>query len=406
MKILVLNCGSSSIKYQVFDMLYGNSENRILAKGIVERIGLQVSRVVHKSTGKENVEFNESVQNHVTGINRILDLLVSSEHGIMQSLDEISAVGHRVAHGGDYFTASALIDEAAERKIEEYVELAPLHNPANLNGIRAIRQILPNIPQVACFDTSFHQTMPPHSYLYALPYDYFSKLKIRRYGFHGMSHKFVSHKVCSELGCSIENTKIITCHLGNGSSITAVDRGKSIDTTMGFTPLEGLMMGTRCGDIDAGIILYLLQSKNLTGDRINSLLNKESGLYGISGISSDMRDLWNAADNGNAQAKLALDMFMYRVLKYIGAYAAAMNGVDIIVFTGGIGENDFGVRETISKKLEYLGVDFDSKVNYMLRGVDFKVITKPGSKVKVVVASTDEELVIATDTMRLTNNKQ
>ncbi|MDR1199234.1 MAG: acetate kinase [Prevotellaceae bacterium] len=406
MKILVLNCGSSSIKYQVFDMLYGNSENRILAKGIVERIGLQVSKIVHKSTGKENAEFNEAVRNHVTGINKILDLLVSDEHGIMQSLDEISAVGHRVAHGGDYFTESALIDEAAERKIEEYVELAPLHNPANLNGIRAIRQILPNVPQVACFDTSFHQTMPPHSYLYALPYDYFSKLKIRRYGFHGMSHKFVSHKVCNELGCSIENTKIITCHLGNGSSITAVDRGKSIDTTMGFTPLEGLMMGTRCGDIDAGIILYLLQSKNLTGDQINSLLNKESGLYGISGISSDMRDLWNAADKGNKQAKLALDMFMYRVLKYIGAYAAAMNGVDVIVFTGGIGENDFSVREAVSKKLEYLGVDFDSSVNNMLRGVDFKVITKPGSKVKVVVASTDEELVIATDTMRLTNNKQ
>jgi acetate kinase len=299
-----------------------------------------------------------------------------------------------------------LIDEAVEQKIEEYTELAPLHNPANLNGIKAIRQILPNVPQVACFDTSFHQTMPPHSYLYALPYDYYSEQEIRRYGFHGMSHKFVSGKVCSKLGCNIENTKIITCHLGNGSSITAIDRGKSIDTTMGFTPLEGLMMGTRCGDIDAGIILYLLQSKNLTSEQVNNLLNKESGLYGISKVSSDMRDLWNAADSGNEQAKLALDMFMYRVLKYIGAYAAAMNGVDIIVFTGGIGENDFNVRETISKQLEYLGVDFDSEVNHMLRGVDFKIITKPDSKVKVVVASTDEELVIATDTMKLTNNKQ
>ncbi|MDR1551908.1 MAG: acetate kinase [Prevotellaceae bacterium] len=403
MKILVLNCGSSSIKYQVFDMFNEDNGNNILAKGIVERIGLQVGKIVHKPTEKENVEFNEPVQNHVTGINRILDLLVSDEHGIMQSLDEISAVGHRVVHGGEHFTASMLIDEAVEQKIEEYIELAPLHNPANLNGIKAIRQILPNVPQVACFDTSFHQTMPPHSYLYALPYECYSKQKIRRYGFHGMSHKYVANKACSTLGYNMENTKIITCHLGNGSSITAVDKGKSVDTTMGFTPLEGLMMGTRCGDIDAGIILYLLQSKNLSSEQINNLLNKESGLHGISGISSDMRDLWNAADNGNAHAKLALDMFMYRVLKYIGAYAAAMNGVDIIVFTGGIGENDFNVRESISKRLEYLGADFDSGKNYMLRGVDFEVITKPDSKVKIVVVSTDEELMIATDTMKLTN---
>jgi acetate kinase len=405
MKILVLNCGSSSIKYQVFDMLDADSENRILAKGIVERIGLQISKIVHKPTGKENAEFNEPVKNHIAGINRILDLLVSGEHGVLQSLDEISAVGHRVVHGGEHFTASMLIDETVEQKIEEYTELAPLHNPANINGIRAIRQILPNIPQVACFDTSFHQTMPPHAFLYALPYDYYSQQKIRRYGFHGMSHQFVANKACKKLGCNIENTKVITCHLGNGSSITAVDKGKSVDTTMGFTPLEGLMMGTRCGDIDAGIILYLLQSKNISSEQINALLNKKSGLQGISGVSSDMRDLWNAADDGNKDAKLALDMFMYRVLKYIGAYAAAMNGVDIIVFTGGIGENDFNVRETISKKLEYLGVELDSKTNYMLRGVDFEIITKPGSKVKVVVASTDEELVIATDTLKLTNNK-
>ncbi|MDR2652080.1 MAG: acetate kinase [Prevotellaceae bacterium] len=405
MKILVLNCGSSSIKYQVFDMLDGNNDNRILAKGIIERIGLQIGKIVHKPTGQEIVEFNEPVQNHVAGINRILDLLVSDEHGIMQSLDEILAVGHRVVHGGEHFTASMLIDEAVEQKIEEYIELAPLHNPANLNGIKAIREILPNVPQVACFDTSFHQTMPPHSYLYALPYDFYSKQKIRRYGFHGMSHKYVANKACNKLGYNIETTKIITCHLGNGSSITAVDKGKSVDTTMGFTPLEGLMMGTRCGDIDAGIIMYLLQSKNLSSEQINNLLNKESGLQGISGVSSDMRDLWNAADNGNEHAKLALDMFTYRVLKYIGAYAAAMNGVDIIVFTGGIGENDFNVRESISKRLEYLGADFDSKKNHMLRGVDFEIITKPDSKVKIVVVSTDEELVIATDTMRLTNNK-
>ncbi|MDR0754212.1 MAG: acetate kinase [Prevotellaceae bacterium] len=406
MKILVLNCGSSSIKYQVFDMTEADDKNRILAKGIVERIGLQTGKIVHKPAGRENTEFNEPVQNHVTGINRILDLLVSAEHGIMQNLSEISAVGHRVVHGGEHFTASMLIDQNVEQKIEEYIELAPLHNPANLIGIQAIRQILPNVSQVACFDTSFHQTMPPHSFLYALPYEYYSKQKIRRYGFHGMSHQFVASKSCKKLGRNMENTKIITCHLGNGSSITAIDKGKSVDTTMGFTPLEGLMMGTRCGDIDAGIILYLLQSKNVGIEQINSLLNKESGLYGISGVSSDMRDLWNAADNGNKQAKLALDMFMYRVLKYIGAYAAAMNGVDIIVFTGGIGENDFNVREIISKKLEYLGVDFDSKTNYMLRGVDFEIITKPDSKVKVVVASTDEELVIATDTMRLTNSNK
>ncbi|MDR2127365.1 MAG: acetate kinase [Prevotellaceae bacterium] len=402
MKILVLNCGSSSIKYQVFDMIDADSNNHILAKGIVERIGLQTGKIVHKPAGKETVELNEHVQNHVTGINKILALLVSVEHGIMQSLDEILAVGHRVVHGGEHFTASMLIDETVEQKIEEYIELAPLHNPANLNGIRAIRQILPNVPQVACFDTSFHQTMQPHAFLYALPYDCYSKQKIRRYGFHGMSHQFVAHKTCKKLGSDIKNTKIITCHLGNGSSITAVENGKSVDTTMGFTPLEGLMMGTRCGDIDAGIIFYLLQSKHLDVEKVNNLLNKESGLFGISEVSSDMRDLWNAADNGNKHAQLALDMFVYRVLKYIGAYAAAMNGVDIIVFTGGIGENDFNVREKILKKLEYLGVDFDSQKNYMLRGVDFEIITKPDSKVKAVVASTDEELVIATDTMKLT----
>jgi acetate kinase len=374
------------------------SKNRILAKGIVERIGLPIGKIVYKPAGKNDVEFNEPVENHVTGIHKILGLLVSAQHGIMKNLDEISAVGHRVAHGGEYFTANTLIDKSVEEKIEECIELAPLHNPANLSGIRAVREVLPTVPQVACFDTSFHQTMPSHSYLYPLPYEYYENYKIRRYGFHGTSHKFVAHKTCKNLGVDIESKKIMTCHLGNGSSITAIDKGKSVDTTMGFTPLEGLMMGTRSGDIDAGIILYMWQILHLNSEQINNLLNKESGLLGISGVSSDMRDLWKAADAGDERAKLALDMFMYRVLKFIGAYAAAMNGVDIIVFTGGIGENDFNVRETISKKLEYLGVDFDSEANYMLRGVDFKELTKPDSKVKIVVTSTDEELVIASDT--------
>ncbi|MDR3287253.1 MAG: acetate kinase [Prevotellaceae bacterium] len=404
MKILVLNCGSSSIKYQVFDMVGEENENRVLAKGIVERIGLSVSKIVHKPTGEETVEFNEPIDNHVNGINKILDLLVSEKCGVLSHLNEISAVGHRVAHGGVFFTSSTLIDESVEEKIETCIELAPLHNPANLNGIKAMKKFLPSVPQVACFDTSFHQTIPEYSYLYALPYDYYTKYKIRRYGFHGTSHKFVAQKSCKKLGIDIETIKIITCHLGNGSSITAIDKGKSVDTTMGFTPLEGLMMGTRSGDIDAGIVLYLLEKAKLNGKQVNDLLNKESGLQGISGVSSDMRDLWKAADEGNEHAKLALDMFMYRVLKYIGAYAAAMNGVDIIVFTGGIGENDFNVREKISQNLEYLGVDFDSEINNMLRGVDFKELTKPNSKVKVVVAATDEELVIATDTMKIIKN--
>ena len=401
MIILVLNCGSSSIKYQVFDMQNEENENRILAKGLVERIGLPVGKIVHKPEGKANVEVNEPVQNHIEGINKILELLVSPEHGVLKSLDEISAVGHRVVHGGEDFTASTVINAEVEQKIVNCIELAPLHNPANLNGIRAIRQVLPNVVQVGCFDTSFHQTMPQHSYLYALPYDYYSQHKIRRYGFHGQSHKFVSNKACKKLGLDISTQRIITCHLGNGSSITAVHNGKSIDTSMGLTPLEGLMMGTRCGDIDAGIILYLLQTKNLSIEELNSILNKKSGLQGISGVSSDMRDLYKAVDNGNEHAQLALDMFVYRVLKYIGAYAAAMNGVDIIVFTGGIGENDYGVREAVAKNLQYLGVDFDNEVNHLLRGIDFKILTKPDSKVKIVVASTDEELVIATDTKNI-----
>jgi len=401
MIILVLNCGSSSIKYQVLKMADTESENRLLAKGIVERIGLPVGKIEHKPTDKNNVDFNEPVKDHVEGINRILGLLVSAEYGVLKNLDEIAAVGHRVAHGGEFFQKSVIIDADVESKIEQCVNLAPLHNPANLMGINAIKNLMPKVPQVACFDTSFHQTMPKHSYLYAIPYELYEKDKIRRYGFHGTSHKFVAQKTCKNLGLDFENIKIITCHLGGGASVAAIKNGKSVDTTMGFTPLEGLVMGTRSGDIDAGIIFYLAENKGLTIHQISDKLNKESGVWGISDVSSDMRDLWKAADTGSERAKIALDLFIYRVTKYVGAYAAAMNGVDLIVFTGGIGENDYGVREGVSKNLEFLGVDFDSEANYKLRAVDFRELTKSDSKVKVAVTATDEELVIATDTKLL-----
>jgi len=397
MIVLVLNCGSSSIKYQVIDM--GN-DSKLLAKGLLERVGLADGVLTHKPEGKEKYEVFEPIPDHNHGINMILEVLVDKKYGVISSINEIKAVGHRVAHGGEFFTESSLINEKVKSEIEKCIELAPLHNPANLKGILAMEKLLPGIPQVAVFDTSFHQSMPNFSYLYALPYEYYDKYKVRRYGFHGTSHKYVAQKACRILGMDFEKSKIITCHLGNGASIAAIKYGKSVDTSMGFTPVEGLMMGTRSGDVDAGIILFLAEKENLSIKQVNDVINKKSGVQGISGISSDMRDLELAAAKGNERAQLAIDMYYYRVKKYVGAYAAVMDGVDLIIFTGGIGENDDNIRAHVSEAIDFMGVDFDAEANKGVRGQD-KVLTKPNSRVKVMSITTNEELVIATDTVNI-----
>lgn len=399
MIVLVLNCGSSSLKYQVLDM-QNESDYSLLAKGLVERIGLEMGDITHSVTGKEKHKVHQPIPTHTEGIKGVLDLLTDPEHGVLKSLADIDAVGHRVAHGGEYFNTSKLIDASVIEGIEKCCELAPLHNPANLLGIKAVETLMPNVPQVAVFDTSFHQTMPDYSYMYAIPYEYYSKYKIRRYGFHGTSHKFVAQKGAALAGLDFENSKIITCHLGNGGSVTAVMNGKSVDTSMGFTPVEGVVMGTRCGNVDAGVVTYIQDKENLDSKGINAVLNKMSGFLGVSGVSSDARDIEGAAAEGNKRAALAMDMFKYSVLKYIGAYSAVMNGVDLIVFTGGIGENDPSVREYISKGCSYLGIDFNPEANDGLRGKD-AILTKEGSKVVVAAITTNEELVIARDTMRL-----
>ena len=397
MKILVLNCGSSSIKYQLITM--GETPD-VLAKGIVERIGLPDAILNYQAKGGEKIQTIHEVPTHQEGVNLVLEILTSPEHGVIKDLSEIKAVGHRVAHGGELFPKSVIVGEKEEAEIEKLFVLAPLHNPANKKGIECIRAVLPTVPQVAVFDTSFHQTMPAHSYMYAIPYEYYEKHKVRRYGFHGTSHKFVAQKACDILGLKIEDTKIISCHLGNGASICAIDKGKSVDTSMGLTPLEGLIMGTRCGDFEAGAVFFLQEKENLNMQQMNDVLNKKSGLQGISGVSSDMRDLESAANEGNERAKLALDMFAYRVKKYVGAYAAAMGGADVIIFTGGIGENGSKTREDICKNMEYMGVKLDEKINAGLRGKD-TVISTTDSRVKVMLITTDEELVIATDTYNL-----
>jgi len=397
MIVLVLNCGSSSIKYQVIDM---SNDSKLLAKGLVERVGLADGILTHKPEGKEKYEVFEPIPDHNVGINLILDALVDKEHGVIKSINEIVAVGHRVAHGGEFFTESSLIDARVKSEIEKCIELAPLHNPANLKGILSMEKLLPGVPQVAVFDTSFHQTMPNFSYLYAIPYEYYDKYKIRRYGFHGTSHKYVAQKACRILGLDFNSVKIITCHLGNGASVCAIRNGKSVDTSMGFTPVEGLIMGTRSGDVDPGILLFLAEKENLSIQQVNDVVNKKSGVQGISGLSSDMRDLENAAADGNERAKLALDMYYYRVKKYVGAYAAIMDGVDLIIFTGGIGENDDNIRAHVSEAIDFMGVDFDAEANKGVRGKD-KLLTKPNSRVKVMAITTNEELVIATDTANI-----
>lgn len=373
----------------------------LLSKGIVERIGLDTAVLIHKVEGKEKYELETEIPNHKVGIKLVLDTLIDEKRGVLQSLNDINAIGHRVAHGGEYFSKSTIIDKDAIKKIDKCSEIAPLHNPANLAGINAISSLLPGIPQVAVFDTSFHQTIPEYAYMYAIPYDYYKRHKIRRYGFHGTSHKYVATKACELSGLVFEKSKIITCHLGNGGSITAIKNGESIDTSMGFTPLEGVIMGTRCGDIDAGIVTYLQDKEQLNAAEVNSVLNKKSGLLGIYGKSSDARDLENAAAKNDSKAILALKMFEYKVLKYIGSYIAAMNGVDMIVFTGGIGENDPNIRQEIAKSLEFLGMKFNKKANEGVRGRDV-ILTKKDSKVIMATISTNEELVIARDTMLLT----
>lgn len=397
MKVLVLNCGSSSIKYQLMDM---TKESGVIAKGLVEKIGLPIGIFTQKVVDREDYKIEAPIADHKKGIALIIEALTDKTHGVIGNVNEIKAVGHRVAHGGEYFKTSVLIDADAKAKIKELFELAPLHNPANYSGIEAMEALLPTVPQVAVFDTSFHQTMPEVAYIYGIPYEYYTENKVRRYGFHGTSHKFVADKACKELGLDINSMKIITCHLGNGASITAVENGKSVDTSMGFTPVEGLVMGTRCGNVDLGALLYIMQKENMTIQQANDLINKRSGMQGVSGVSSDMRDLGKAESEGNKRAKLALDLFAYNVIKYIGSYSAVMNGVDLIVFTGGIGENDFAIRAKICANLSYLGVDFDSEINKGLRGKD-TVLTKASSKVKVMLVTTDEEFVIATDTYRL-----
>lgn len=397
MIVLVLNCGSSSIKYQVMEMTDGG---KLLAKGLVERVGLADGILTHKVDGRDKYEVFEPIPDHNVGINLILETLIDKKHGVISSLNDIVAVGHRVAHGGEFFTESSLINDHVKSEIEKCIELAPLHNPANLKGILSMEKLLPGIPQVAVFDTSFHQTMPNYSYLYALPYEYYEKYKIRRYGFHGTSHKYVAQKACRILNMDFNKCKIITCHLGNGASVAAIRDGKSVDTSMGFTPVEGLMMGTRSGDVDAGILLFLAEKENLSIKQVNDVINKKSGVQGISGLSSDMRDLEIAAAKGNERAKLALDMYYYRVKKYVGAYAAIMDGVDLIIFTGGIGENDDNIRAHVSEAIDFMGVDFDAEANRGVRGQD-KLLTKPNSRVKVMAITTNEELVIATDTANI-----
>lgn len=399
MIILVLNCGSSSLKYQVLDMQNEN-QYQLLAKGLVERIGLEVGILSHRADGKDKFEVETPIPNHTVGIKKVLDILIDTKLGVLKSLSEINAVGHRVAHGGELFKKSTLIDSKVIEGIKQLCELAPLHNPANLLGIEAVQTLMPAVPQVAVFDTSFHQTMPEYAYMYAIPYEYYTQHKIRRYGFHGTSHKFVAKKACDLAGLDFQKSKVITCHLGNGSSITAIKNGESIDTSMGFTPLEGLIMGTRSGDLDAGIISYIMERDKLDAAGINALLNKKSGFLGVFGKSSDARDIETAASQGDKRAILALNLLYYRVLKYIGAYTAAMNGCDLIVFTGGIGENDPHIREMVGTHLEYLGVDFDSDANKGVRGKDV-ILTKRDSRVKMATVTTNEELVIAQDTMKL-----
>ncbi len=396
MKVLVINCGSSSLKYQLIDMT--NEEQ--LAGGLVERIGIEGSRIKHEKAGMDKVVVESPMKDHKVALNFVLDALKDENHGVITDINEIDAVGHRVVHAGEKYSSSVIINDDVLKELKECIELAPLHNPANIMGIEAMKELLPNTPMVGVFDTAFHQTMPESEYIYAIDYKYYEKYAVRRYGFHGTSHRYVSKRAAEILGKNIEDIKMITCHLGNGSSLAAIDGGKVIATSMGFTPLEGLAMGTRCGDIDPAIVTYLMKKENLDPEQMDNVMNKKSGVLGISGVSSDFRDIENEAANGNKRAALALKIFDDRVKKYIGAYTAILGGVDVIVFTAGVGENSAANRKSIMSGLEYLGVDFDDEANNV-RGKE-QFITKEGSKVKVLIVPTNEELMIARDTMELT----
>lgn len=401
MKILVLNCGSSSVKYKLID----TSNDNTLAEGGVERIGLEDGFLKFKRTdgSKETVALGHI--DHNGAVSAILNNLTDEKEGCIKSYDEIDAVGHRVVHGGEKFNKSVLIDDDVKAMIKECYDIAPLHNPANMTGIEAITALMPNVPQVGVFDTAFHQTMPAKSFMYALPYKYYAEDGVRRYGFHGTSHRYVSQRVCEFLGVDVKEQKIVTCHIGNGGSITAVLNGKSVDTSMGLTPTEGLMMGTRVGDVDPGALTFLMTKHNLTPAQMQNIINKESGMAGVSEISSDMREIEAADIAGVERAQMALAMYEQRIIKYIGAYAAEMGGVDIIVFTGGVGENQTGVRENVCAPLGFMGVELDNELNAKIRGTE-TVISTPASKVKVVVIPTDEELMIARDTEAIVNGRQ
>ncbi|NDW18246.1 acetate kinase [Dysgonomonas sp. 216] len=394
MKILVLNCGSSSIKYKLFNM----KSKEVLAQGGIEKIGLKGSFLKFSMPNGDKVTLEGEILEHQSGIEYILGVLTSKKYGCISSLSEIDAVGHRVVHGGEKFNKSVLITDDVLAKVVECIDLAPLHNPPNLAGINAVKELMgKDKPQVAVFDTAFHQTMPEEAYMYGIPYSLYEKYSIRRYGFHGTSHRYVSKRVCEYLGVDPQTQKIVSAHIGNGGSLAAVKYGESIDTSMGMTPVEGLLMGTRAGDVDAGVLSYVMEKEKVGPQTMSTIVNKFSGLLGISGVSSDMREIRGAVDSGNKRAELAFDMFAYRIKKYIGAYAAAMNGIDILVFTGGIGENSSETREAVCKGLEFMGITLDNEMNYKIHG-DEAILSIPDSKVKVVVIPTDEEFMIASDT--------
>ena len=397
MKILVLNCGSSSIKYQLIEM--DEKNHSVLAKGLLERIGLEMGEFTHKWNGQKHYE-QLPIPNHTEGIKIVLQALTNKEYGVISDLKEIKAVGHRVAHGGEKFTHSVRIDDNVIKMIQDLCDLAPLHNPGALQGIAAMQAVLPGIPMAAVFDTSFHATMPPEAYLYAIPYEYYEKYRVRRYGFHGTSHKYVAEKAAEYVGKDWKNCKIVTCHLGSGASIAAVENGKSVETSMGFTPVEGLVMGSRTGDLDLGAFMYIMDKEGYNTKEMNTLVNKKSGLIGITGNSQDMRDVRAGRDAGDERCTYAFNMFAHRVKKYIGAYAAIMNGMDVLVMTGGIGENAWFMREAILENMEFFGIKINKKLNETIMG-DAAVISTPDSKVKVVVYPTDEEYMIAKDTFDL-----
>jgi len=397
MKILVLNCGSSSIKYQLIEM--DEKNHSVLAKGLLERIGLEMGEFTHKWNGQKHYE-QRPIPNHTEGIKIVLAALTNAEYGVIKSLDEINAVGHRVAHGGELFPKSVRIDDKVIDGIKSLCDLAPLHNPGSLQGIAAMQEVLPGIPMAAVFDTSFHATMPPEAYLYAVPFEFYEKYRVRRYGFHGTSHKFVAEKAAAYVGMDWNSSKIVTCHLGSGASIAAVENGKSVETSMGFTPVEGLVMGSRTGDLDLGAFMYIMDKTGYNTKEMNTLVNKKSGLIGITGNSQDMRDVRAGRDAGDERCTYAFNMFSHRVKKYIGAYAAIMNGMDVLVMTGGIGENAWFMREAILENMEFLGIKIDKALNQTIMG-DAAVISTPDSKVKVVVYPTDEEYMIAKDTFDL-----